>query len=332
MTATADLPNKEIADFTEKLSFVSWDMWFILDSEDSFILKKINKTLMVGAPWATGTPGTDGTPWADGTDGTNGASFIFRWAYSWATDYVVNDTVTYDGSSYINILASTGDLPTNATYWELLAAKGTDWAGTWDMLKADNLSELANNATARTNIWLGNVDNTADTAKPVSTAQQTALNLKANIASPTFTGTVAGITKAMVWLSSVDDTSDATKNAATVTLTNKTLDVSNILVWYTQNTQTGTTYTLAAADAGKLLTLDNAAAIAVTIPTNAAVSIPVGSKFDIMQFGAGKVTFSWAGTTINSKWGLKSIWAQWVGVTLIKTATDTRVIAWDLIA
>ena len=39
-------------------------------------------------------------------------------------------------------------------------------------------------------VGLGNVDNTADTAKPVSTAQQTALDLKANIASPTFTGTV----------------------------------------------------------------------------------------------------------------------------------------------
>jgi hypothetical protein len=37
-------------------------------------------------------------------------------------------------------------------------------------------------------ISLGNVDNTADTAKPVSTAQQTALDLKSNIASPTFTG------------------------------------------------------------------------------------------------------------------------------------------------
>jgi hypothetical protein len=39
-------------------------------------------------------------------------------------------------------------------------------------------------------VGLGNVDNTADTAKPVSTTQQTALDLKANIASPTFTGTV----------------------------------------------------------------------------------------------------------------------------------------------
>lgn len=39
-------------------------------------------------------------------------------------------------------------------------------------------------------VGLGNVDNTTDAAKPVSTAQQTALDLKSNIASPTFTGTV----------------------------------------------------------------------------------------------------------------------------------------------
>ena len=39
-------------------------------------------------------------------------------------------------------------------------------------------------------VGLGNVDNTADSAKPVSTAQATAIALKAPIASPTFTGTV----------------------------------------------------------------------------------------------------------------------------------------------
>jgi len=50
---------------------------------------------------------------------------------------------------------------------------------------------LAANATAQ-KVLLGieNVTNTSDTNKPVSTAQQTALDLKANLASPTFTGTV----------------------------------------------------------------------------------------------------------------------------------------------
>ena len=40
-------------------------------------------------------------------------------------------------------------------------------------------------------VGLGNVDNTADSAKPVSTAQQNALNLKANLSNPTFSGTIA---------------------------------------------------------------------------------------------------------------------------------------------
>ena len=39
-------------------------------------------------------------------------------------------------------------------------------------------------------VGLGNVDNTSDANKPVSTATQTALDLKANLAGPTFTGTV----------------------------------------------------------------------------------------------------------------------------------------------
>ena len=45
-------------------------------------------------------------------------------------------------------------------------------------------------APTAASVGLGNVDNTSDANKPVSTAQQTALNLKANLASPTFTGTV----------------------------------------------------------------------------------------------------------------------------------------------
>jgi hypothetical protein len=60
-------------------------------------------------------------------------------------------------------------------------------------------------------VGLSNVDNTSDASKILSNATQTALNLKANIANPTFTGTVGGLTKSMVGLSNVDDTSDASK-------------------------------------------------------------------------------------------------------------------------
>ena len=42
----------------------------------------------------------------------------------------------------------------------------------------------------KSDVGLGNVDNTTDANKPVSTATQTALDLKAPLANPTFTGTV----------------------------------------------------------------------------------------------------------------------------------------------
>jgi hypothetical protein len=73
-------------------------------------------------------------------------------------------------------------------------------------------------------LYAGNVKgadgklNTSDTAamlKPYFTA----INLKANIESPTFTGTVKGITKAMVGLANVDNTSDIDKPVSTATQT-----------------------------------------------------------------------------------------------------------------
>ena len=57
-------------------------------------------------------------------------------------------------------------------------------------------------------------------------AETSVVDLKAPLASPTFTGTVSGITSTMVGLGNVDNTSDATKNAATATLTNKTIAAS----------------------------------------------------------------------------------------------------------
>ena len=52
----------------------------------------------------------------------------FRWqgAYAGATAYVKDDVVSYNGSSYVCILASTGNLPTDTTYWNVMAQGGTD--------------------------------------------------------------------------------------------------------------------------------------------------------------------------------------------------------------
>ncbi len=68
-------------------------------------------------------------------------------------------------------------------------------------------------------VGLSNVDNTADLDKPVSTDTQAALDLKADLNSPTFTGTVSGVTKSMVGLGSVDNTADADKPISTATQT-----------------------------------------------------------------------------------------------------------------
>jgi hypothetical protein len=86
-----------------------------------------------------------------------------------------------------------------------------------------------------TKVGLGNVNNTSDLLKPISSATQTALDtkassaslaLKAPIDSPTFTGTVSGITKAMVSLTNVDNTTDLLKPISTATQTALNLKTS----------------------------------------------------------------------------------------------------------
>jgi hypothetical protein len=95
------------------------------------------------------------------------------------------------------------------------------------------------------------------------------------------------------------------------------------------NAQTGTTYTLVLGDAGKLVTLTNAAAIALTVPTNATAAYPVGTTVDLAQLGAGKVTVAGVGgVTVNGTPTL-AFRAQYSAATLIKLATDTWLLVGD---
>lgn len=67
----------------------------------------------------------------------------------------------------------------------------------------------------KADIGLDQVNNTSDANKPLSTAAQQALNAKAPLDSPAFTGNVTGINKNGVGLGNVDNTSDAQKPVST---------------------------------------------------------------------------------------------------------------------
>jgi len=66
-------------------------------------------------------------------------------------------------------------------------------------------------------VGLGNVDNTSDASKPISTATQTALDLK--LATNGNGSSLTNLTKTQVGLANVDNTSDASKPVSTATQT-----------------------------------------------------------------------------------------------------------------
>jgi hypothetical protein len=91
------------------------------------------------------------------------------------------DTIQ-DGVIAVETKLGTGaDTPTNQ---QVLIGNTSAGSSHWRALSKADIADLSN------------VDNTTDEAKPISTATQTALNLKATVASPTFTGTPSAPTAA----------------------------------------------------------------------------------------------------------------------------------------
>ena len=107
----------------------------------------------------------------------------------------------------------------------------------------------------------------------------------------------------------------------------------------TFNNQVGTTYTTVLTDAAQpgvvsnTVTFNNAATQTCTIPPNSTVAYAIGATMQVLQLGAGKVTFApGAGVTINSAGGLKSIGSQFAAVTLMQTSLNVWLLVGALIA
>jgi hypothetical protein len=126
-----------------------------------------------------------------------------RWEAETANTVVLDFSVAPSSSSvrvgvYATVsgtaVASIDDLSdvtiTSSTTGDLLKWSGSAWvnASGYATLASPTFTGNVSGIT-KTMVGLGSVDNTADTAKPVSTVQQTALDLKANLASPALTGT-----------------------------------------------------------------------------------------------------------------------------------------------
>ena len=100
------------------------------------------------------------------------------------------------------------------------------------------------------------------------------------------------------------------------------------------NAQTGTTYTLVLADKDDLVTASNAAAITVTIPPNSSVAYAVGDLVNVIQKGAGQVTFAQgSGVTIRSTGATATapkLRAQYSSATCIYEGSDVWYVVGDI--
>jgi hypothetical protein len=85
-------------------------------------------------------------------------------------------------------------------------------------------------------------------------------------------------------------------------------------------------YTLAASDNGKIITINSASAVTITVGTAVGTA---GFSCTIIQLGAGQVTIAASGTTLNSASGLK-LAAQHAAASIVCYTTNTFNVAGNL--
>jgi hypothetical protein len=95
----------------------------------------------------------------------------------------------------------------------------------------------------------------------------------------------------------------------------------------TFNAQTGTSYTLIAADANnKLVTLSNASTVTVTVPNGV---FTTGQQINLQRLGAGAVNIASDGTTVITGTGT-GLRAQYSAATLVCTSSNNFTLIGDL--
>ncbi len=118
-------------------------------------------------------------------------------------------------------------------------------------------------------------------------------------------------------------------NAGTTTLAgnlNGTSGTSTLANFGTvMNDQTGTTYTLAASDNGKVITFNSSSAITLTVP-----SLSVGFNCMVVQKGTGQVTLSASGVTISNRYGYTKTAGQYSMFTLVCIASNVYISSGDM--
>ena len=105
----------------------------------------------------------------------------------------------------------------------------------------------------------------------------------------------------------------------------------------TVNAQTGTTYTVVLADGlNKIITMDNASANALKIPTDASVAFPTGTVINVYVKGAGACTISAtsSGTTTITSAGATSAAPtvnRYGAASIIKLSTNNWIVVGKIV-
>ena len=300
-----------------------------------------------GAGGAQGIQGLTGAAGANGTAGAQGIQGIQGLTGSVASVAAISGTSTANGASITSgelslapADATNGGIVTTGnqtfsgtkTFNNNMVTTGTLTAGAITYPNADGTSgQVLTTTGAGTLSWT-----TVSAAGGVTTVGS--VSSSSNVNGATISGTTITLTPADAANGGIVTTGVQTiagaktfsgNTVVTGTLAGNATGTSTLAGFSANvNTQanTVTTYTLSAADNGKIITLDNAGAITLTVP-----SLFAGFNCMIVQLGDGQVTLTaLSGVTISNRTSLTKTAGKYAIATLIALTSTLFISAGDM--